>query len=66
MTYSRENRRTNHIPVLSPDMSYKAGNSSGFETKNIKTVHYVSETMLYLGPKVMGSRSVDDKKFRKH
>ena len=47
-------------------MSYNTRNSSGFQTKNIKSFHYVLETMLHLGPKDMGSRSVDDKKFRKH
>ena len=30
-------------------MSYNTRNSSGFETRNIKTAHYGLETIVYLG-----------------
>ena len=34
------------------NITYSTRNSSGFETKNIKTVHYGPETIAYLGPKI--------------
>ena len=33
-------------------MSYNTRNPSSFETRNIKTVYYVSETVAYLGPNI--------------
>ena len=34
------------------NMTYGIRNFYGFETKNVKTVHYGSETIVYLGPKI--------------
>ena len=36
------------------NMTYNIRNYSGFETTNIKNVHYGSETIVYLNPKTWG------------
>ena len=43
------------------NVTYITKNSSGFETRNIKTVHYELETIAYLGPNYMGSCSAEEK-----
>ena len=36
------------------NITYITKNSSGFEKRNIKIVHYQLETIAYLGPKIYG------------
>ena len=49
------------------NMSYNSRNSSVFETRNIKTLHYASESIVDLCPEIWDlSYSAEDKRFRKY